>query len=447
MTASNQILGIPSVSASDLASASGSLEGRNRARFLGIRMDALQRMQFSGLLLVKATQGSQWGLFFQAGKLAWGISGSLPQRRWQRLMRLHCPTLQSEDLAWVQMGSSMEGYMALLDLHRRQVITSAQAEAVILSTVAEVLFDILQESSDSLTYACEADKTLPAADLIPTGAMQTVWSQVQDQWQQWQTAGLAAHSPNGIPAITQPEALKDQVPARVYFTLSRMINGHRTLRDLTLVMKQDLLLLAKSLLPLIQQGLIQIKTGHDLAPAATAVARSVPLPSAPSSPATSLSGLKIACIDDSPFICEQMKQILTAANHQFLGIQDSTLALAQLIEFKPDLIFLDLVMPVASGYEVCAQIRKISKFKNTPVVILTGHDGMVDRVRAKMAGSTDFVTKPVDPQQVAEIIEKHVPVGSESVKPSQPQRVSTRSVSTSMSPTTRRLSAQVSPAV
>ncbi len=445
MTASNQILGIPSTYSSGSASTSGSLEGRNRSRFLGIRMDALQRMQFSGLLVVKATQGSQWGLFFQEGQLAWGIGGSHPQRRWQRLMRLHCPTLQPEDLAWVKMGSSMEGYMALLDLHRRQVITPAQAEAVILSTVAEVLFDILQESSDSLTYACEADKTLPAADLIPTEVMKTVWPQIQDQWQQWQSAGLAAHSPNGIPVITQAEALKDQVPARVYFTLSRMINGHRTLRDLALLMKQDLLLLAQSLLPLIEEDLIQIKTGNDLAPAATAVARSISLHSVDSVLTHRRSGLKIVCIDDSPFICEQMKQILTAANHQFLGIQDSTLALAQLIEFKPDLIFLDLVMPVASGYEVCAQIRKISKFKNTPVVILTGHDGMVDRVRAKMAGSTDFVTKPVDPLQVGEIIKKHIPIAAEPAKPSQPQRV-TRSVPSSIPPITRRL-AQVSPAV
>lgn len=372
------------------------LENRSRARFFGIRMDALKRMQFSGLLVVKGTQASQWGLYFHQGELAWGVGGSHPQRRWQRLMNLHCPGLQLEDLAWVQMGAPMEGYMALLDMQRRNVISRDQAQAVILSTVSEVLFDILQETSGALTYGCEADKTLPAADLHPE-SISTLWGQVQDHWIQWQSAGLDRYSPNGIPVIKQAEALKAQVPARVYFTLSRMINGRRTLRDLALILKQDLMPLAQSLLPFVQQNMIEIKTGEDLMPTAPTPKKADP----------KVGALKIACIDDSPFVCEQMKQILTEAQHQFLGIQDSTQALTQLIEFKPDLIFLDLVMPVASGYEVCAQIRKISKFKTTPVVILTGHDGMVDRVRAKIAGSTDFITKPVDAAQVGELISKY----------------------------------------
>lgn len=395
------------------------LENRSRARFFGIRMDALKRMQFSGLLVVKGTQGSQWGLYFHQGELAWGVGGSHPQRRWQRLMNLHCPGLKLEDLAWVQMAAPMEGYMALLDMQRRNVISRDQAQAVILSTVSEVLFDILQETSGALTYGCEADKTLPAADLHPESTS-VLWGQVQDHWIQWQSAGLDRCSPNGIPVIKQADALKARVPARVYFTLSRMINGRRTLRDLALIMKQDLMPLAQSLLPFVQEKMIEIKTAEDLMPAA-------PTPKK----APKVAALKIACIDDSPFVCEQMKQILTEAQHQFLGIQDSTQALTQLIEFKPDLIFLDLVMPVASGYEVCAQIRKISKFKSTPIVILTGHDGMVDRVRAKIAGSTDFITKPVDAAQVGELISKYTqPVQSPQataaptkVNPSSPPKV------------------------
>ncbi len=374
------------------------LEDRSRARFFGIRMDALKRMQFSGLLVVKGTQGSQWGLYFHQGELAWGVGGSHPQRRWQRLMNLHCPGLKLEDLAWVQMAAPMEGYMALLDMQRRNLVSREQAQAVILSTVAEVLFDILQETSGALTYSCEADKTLPVADLRPE-SISTLWGQVQDHWIQWQSAGLAPYSPNGIPVIQQADALKAQVPARVYFTLSRMINGRRTLRDLALIMKQELIPLAQSLLPFVQGHVIDIKTGEDLIPATPTPKKADQTPK--------VAALKIACIDDSPFVCEQMKQILTQAQHQFLGIQDSTQALTQLIEFKPDLIFLDLVMPVASGYEVCAQIRKMSKFKTTPVVILTGHDGMVDRVRAKIAGSTDFITKPVDAAQVGELIRKY----------------------------------------
>ncbi|MGA1622442.1 MAG: response regulator, partial [Synechocystis sp.] len=59
-------------------------------------------------------------------------------------------------------------------------------------------------------------------------------------------------------------------------------------------------------------------------------------------------------------------------------------------------------------YEICGQLRKLSIFKNTPIVILTGNDGIVDRVRAKMVGSSDFLSKPVNPDTVLQTIKKHL---------------------------------------
>jgi len=81
-----------------------------------------------------------------------------------------------------------------------------------------------------------------------------------------------------------------------------------------------------------------------------------------------------------------------------------------LLESKPGLIFLDLVMPIASGYEICSQIRRMSAFKNTPVVILTGNDGIVDRVRAKVVGASDFLSKPVNAEKVLAIARQYLPI-------------------------------------
>jgi chemotaxis family two-component system response regulator PixG len=75
---------------------------------------------------------------------------------------------------------------------------------------------------------------------------------------------------------------------------------------------------------------------------------------------------------------------------------------------KPELIFLDLVMPNANGYEICSNLRKLSFFRNTPIVILTGNDGLIDRVRAKMVGSSDFISKPVNSDLVLSTIRKHL---------------------------------------
>jgi chemotaxis family two-component system response regulator PixG len=65
-------------------------------------------------------------------------------------------------------------------------------------------------------------------------------------------------------------------------------------------------------------------------------------------------------------------------------------------------------MPNANGYELCGQLRKLSLFRQTPIVILTGNDGIVDRVRAKMVGSTDFLSKPVNPDTVLTTIRKYL---------------------------------------
>jgi chemotaxis family two-component system response regulator PixG len=71
-------------------------------------------------------------------------------------------------------------------------------------------------------------------------------------------------------------------------------------------------------------------------------------------------------------------------------------------------------MPNTNGYEICAKLRKLPGFRNTPIVILTGNDGFVDRVRAKLVGASDFLSKPVDAGTVLSVIRKHLEQGATS---------------------------------
>ena len=99
---------------------------------------------------------------------------------------------------------------------------------------------------------------------------------------------------------------------------------------------------------------------------------------------------------------------MTNAGYQFVSEMDGLRAIAVLLNRKPDLIFLDLIMPNTNGYEICTQLRKLSYFKQTPIVIVTGNDGLIDRVRAKMVGSTDFISKPVNEKIVLDTINKYL---------------------------------------
>ena len=65
-------------------------------------------------------------------------------------------------------------------------------------------------------------------------------------------------------------------------------------------------------------------------------------------------------------------------------------------------------MPITNGYELCTQLRKTPSLKNVPVVILTGKDGLVDRMRAKMVGSNDFLSKPIKMPELLKVLNKHL---------------------------------------
>ena len=116
----------------------------------------------------------------------------------------------------------------------------------------------------------------------------------------------------------------------------------------------------------------------------------------------------IVHIDDSPNEGKIMGAILGELNCNFTQVNNAMLAVANILKIRPDLIFLDLNMPIVNGYEICAQLRRVDMFKATPIIIVTANDGLVDRVRAKMSGATDFISKPLDRDKIVSIFEKYL---------------------------------------
>ena len=120
------------------------------------------------------------------------------------------------------------------------------------------------------------------------------------------------------------------------------------------------------------------------------------------------SAPKVVYVDDSSIDSRAMAEVVEKLGYQYRNISDAIQALPLLLEAKPDLIFLDLVMPVANGYEICAQIRRVSTFKKTPVIIVTSNDGVADRVRARLVGASGFLGKPIREKKVAKVLRKHL---------------------------------------
>jgi twitching motility two-component system response regulator PilG len=107
-------------------------------------------------------------------------------------------------------------------------------------------------------------------------------------------------------------------------------------------------------------------------------------------------GPLIACIDDSHTVQRQVKMVLEMSGFQVLGITDPTSCLTSLVRQKPALILMDISMPEIDGYELCTMLRQSRHMRNVPIVMFTGRDGLIDRMRAQLAGANDYITKPVN---------------------------------------------------
>ncbi len=392
------------------------------------QLQALSSAHFTGRWDVCSPHGTIWSFYLCLGRVVWQTGGIRPVDRWRRLLSQHCRKVDHRDLEQVgPLELKRVGYSILMRLLRQQQLQREQMIALVEAALLEVMFEILQEqasllssarSSGSWTYHADPNDQMDA----PMTLIRVSHSlqEAQRLWSRWQEIGMAHLSPNLAPVIRQPDLLQQQVSDPTFQLLTRWVDGQHSLHSLAVKMQQDLLDLAQSFFPYVASGIMGFIELQDVDNATKPITdinvSPVPLPSQPLARASirSASGPLVMCIDDSPLVCKSLERILTPAGYRFLGIQDSLQAIPMLLKHKPGLVFLDLIMPVANGYEICAQIRRVSKLKDLPVVILTGNDGIVDRVRAKVVGSTDFIAKPVDPDRVLPIVARYLPISVDS---------------------------------
>jgi two-component system response regulator RpaA len=103
---------------------------------------------------------------------------------------------------------------------------------------------------------------------------------------------------------------------------------------------------------------------------------------------------KILIVDDDVTITELMKALMVMEGHQPTIVNDSTKALAVASNIQPDLITLDLMMPVLSGFDLCKRLHEDPKFANVPILVVSARDDPESRSRALQVGAKEYLTKP-----------------------------------------------------
>ncbi|MGF1491903.1 MAG: response regulator [Microcoleaceae cyanobacterium] len=355
------------------------------------------------------------------GRLLYVVEDAQRVRRFRRAIKKYCPTWNPQPISL----SSQQPweYQLLCEGLSQQQIDLAQGKKVIRQVLLEIACsldnatqpDIRWQADDSVSTELSSGLGLSLRKVEP------VFTKAHEMNQQWQKAGLSKISPNFSPV------LKKKVNLEALGKFGQYLNGQFTLWDIAQDLGKPPLAITRSLAPLIKKGILQLKQLPDLSssifvqdnptqlqipdssnPAQTTQVQASNQSSTSSAAAVNPNGKLIACIDDSPVIAQTLRQILEPAGYRMISVHDPIRGLAEIADHKPDLIFLDLMMPNANGYTVCQFLRNAEAFQRTPIVILTSRDNMLDRSRAKMVGASDFLTKPPKSEETLEVIGKHI---------------------------------------
>lgn len=364
-------------------------------------------------------------------------------------------------------SSQNSEYQAICWLVNQQYLNNIEAAALIEGLVREVIesFLLIKEGTYELKEKLQVMPAFCSLELQP------IVEHCQKQLQGWQALGPQIWSPYQRPYFVNRSRTEQQILLETQQWLSAILKGF-SFRHLALLLNQDELQLAQSLHPYVVAGTILLnepqppfeqlprtfdesienfdsslsvtattsnadtdstatvgKVSHTThlpgistrTPEGNSTPKITPLINNTASEKTATSLLKgilaspntkntykIVCVDDSPTMLKEITRFLDDESFSVFTIKDSIKALMQIVRLKPDLILLDVNMAGIDGYELCRLLRNHSFFKKTPIIMVTGNTGIIDRVKAKFVGSSGYLTKPFTQSDLLKMVFRHL---------------------------------------
>ncbi|MDQ6661000.1 MAG: response regulator [Chloroflexota bacterium] len=127
----------------------------------------------------------------------------------------------------------------------------------------------------------------------------------------------------------------------------------------------------------------------------------------------------VLVVDDSPTVRKIVQMTLQRENIRVITAGDGLSALTSVADEMPAVILLDIQLPRMDGYHICQIIRKKLQFREIPIIMLSGKDGLFDKMRGRLAGSTEYLTKPFDSAELVHTVKKHLANWEERIPASQ----------------------------
>lgn len=340
-----------------------------------------------------------WFVFFFNGQIVYAADGGNSLSRLRDYLRRYKAenAIDNVELPSIATTNAPEyGYLwALLENH---TITPAQARSIIRSMVHETLFDLLSLHQGSFIFEMGS----PLAPQLTTLEIGPLVAKIMKQVQEWKQFHPHIQSPTQCPVISDAAQLRSALPETTFKTLNHWADGQTSLRQMARYLSRDILIVARAIYPFVQLGLVQLF--YPPSELLSSQKRELGV-----WPETKLP--RIVCIDDDVAIGKTVEYILKQNGYEVTALSNPLKALSLVFQLKPDLILCDIAMRELDGYEICAMLRRSTAFRLVPIIMLTGKDGFIDRVKARMVGSTDYLTKPFGENELLMLIERYIGPG------------------------------------
>lgn len=312
--------------------------------------------------------------------------------------------LSDQDFSWLEAGRIIPSINWLI---LRQHLDSAQAQKIFTSLSQEAIETFLWIREGEYQWLKNAEipqHVLAARITFKNIELTSLIQHIEKKIASWQSFQPEILSPYQSLYLKNPQQLTaDSTP--IVLKLAKFLKG-LSFRQLALILNQDELKIAQLLHSSIKSGEIMIRppqSPFDILP-------SIPSNNSGSSATgvTSSEKFKVACIDDSPTILDEMQRFLTTEAYEITKIDDPLKAAPILLRIKPDLILMDISMPNINGYKLCSFFRGSPSLKQVPIIMVSGRTGFIDKTRAKMVGATDYLTKPFSQEELLSVVNKYL---------------------------------------
>lgn len=125
-------------------------------------------------------------------------------------------------------------------------------------------------------------------------------------------------------------------------------------------------------------------------------------------PVTGTNAQRVLVVDDSETIRRSAEIFLRLTGLEVILSSDGFDALSKIVDFNPNLILVDIMMPKLDGYQLCQIVKQHPSYEHIPVIMLSSKDGIFDRARGRIAGSDQYLTKPFTRDGLLGAVKEHL---------------------------------------